>query len=80
MRLIVKINKRRLLAEIDKWPEQRITIGEIHKRLTEGQLAPGAFERAGLFRDFKDLLRREQEMKERFTHDIMKLESKRRKP
>ena len=77
---LIEIGQRRLLAEMDKWPQQQITIGELHKRLTEGQLPPGAFERAGLARDFADLLRREQEMKERFMHDIMELESKRRKP
>ena len=64
---LMEIDQRRLLAEIDKWPHQRIAIGELHK--IAGKLPPGAFERAGLARDFENLLRRERKMKERFMHD-----------
>lgn len=75
---LIETGQQRLLAEIDRLPRQQITIGELHKRLTKGELPPDAFERAGRARDFKDLIRREQEMKERFMRDIMKLESERR--
>ena len=75
---LIETGQQRLLSEMDEWPQQLITLGELNKRLTKGELPPGAFERAGLVRDFKDLIRREQAMKERLAHDIMRLESERR--
>jgi hypothetical protein len=29
---LIEIGQRRLLAEMDKWPQQQNTIGELHKR------------------------------------------------
>ena len=58
--------------------EPTIQIAHLHKLLSTGPLPAAAIETAGLMRDFTDLIRREQEMKERFTHDILKLESERR--
>jgi len=77
---LIESGQRRLLAGLNKpnLAQQRIQIGELHKLLSTGQLPPGAAETAGLVPDFTDLLRREQEMKERFTRDILKLESERR--
>lgn len=60
--------------------KQRIQIGQLHKLLSAGQSPPGAVERAGLVDGFTDLVRREQEMKERFTRDLLRLESERRNP
>ena len=77
---LIESGQRRLLADIDKrnLAQHLISIREVHNRLSTGQLPPGAVEGAGVVRDFNDLLRREQEMKERFTRDILKLESERR--
>ena len=76
---LLETGQRQLLAELDKRPRELITIGELHKNLTKGELPPGGFERLKLTRNFRDLLRRERQMKERFTREIMKLESEGRK-
>jgi hypothetical protein len=73
-------SQQKLLADLDKRNQQRsISIGQLHKFLSAGHLAPLTAESVKLVGDFKDLVRREQEMKERFTRDILRSESESRK-
>jgi hypothetical protein len=77
---LIESGQQKLLADLDmRNREHRLTIGQLHKLASAGQLPPGVAETARLVGAFKDLLRREQEMKERFTRDILRLESERRK-
>jgi ppGpp synthetase/RelA/SpoT-type nucleotidyltranferase len=77
---LIESGQQRLMADLNTQnsAQQMIQVGQLHKLLSTGQLTAGAMEAAGLVRDFTDLIRREQEMKERFTRDILKLESERR--
>jgi hypothetical protein len=77
---LIESGQRRLLADLKarNLAQRTIQIGQLHKLLSTGQLPAGAIETAELVRDFTDLVRREQEMKERFTRNILKLESESR--
>jgi ppGpp synthetase/RelA/SpoT-type nucleotidyltranferase len=76
---LIESGKQKLLADLNmrNQEQQPIQIRQLHRLLSAGQLPPGAVETARLVGDFTDLVRREQEMKERFTRDILRLESER---
>jgi len=75
---LIEIGQQRLLQEMDKGIQRESTIRDLHERLTKDELPAEAFERAGLSRNLKDLIRRERKMKDRFTHDVMELDLKER--
>jgi hypothetical protein len=79
---LIESGQQRIMADLNmrSAAQQTIQLVQLHKLLSTGQLPAGAIETMGLVRDFTDLIRREEEMKERFTRDIMKLESEGRNP
>jgi ppGpp synthetase/RelA/SpoT-type nucleotidyltranferase len=79
---LIESGQQRIMVDLHtrNLAQQTIQLGQLSELLSTGQLPAGATETAELVQDFTDLIRREQEMKERFTRDIIKLESEGRNP
>jgi ppGpp synthetase/RelA/SpoT-type nucleotidyltranferase len=75
---LIESGKQKLLGELkmrnqEQQPMKLIPLNQVAESFTTEDLAPKFVETMKLMDDFVDLIRREQEMKGRFTRDILRL-------